>query len=141
MSSAILEQEPAAKENLIPSESLFVNRHIGPSDKDVAEMLSFVGATSLEDLVARAVPKTVLSRKSIRLPKALSERQALRKLKEISDKNKIFKSYIGMGYYDTFTPPVIKKTSLKIRDGIRLIRRIRPKSPKDALKRCLISKP
>ncbi len=113
MSSAILEQEPAAKENLIPSESLFVNRHIGPSDKDVAEMLSFVGATSLEDLVARAVPKTVLSRKSIRLPKALSERQALRKLKEISDKNKIFKSYIGMGYYDTFTPPVIKKNILE----------------------------
>ncbi len=113
MNSAILEQEPAAKENQIPSESLFVNRHIGPSDKDIEEMLSLVGASSLEDLIARAAPKTVLSRKSVRLPKALSERQALLKLKEIAGKNKIFKSYIGMGYYDTFTPPVIKKNILE----------------------------
>ncbi len=113
MNTAILEQEPTVKENQIPTESLFANRHIGPSEKEIAEMLSFVGASSLENLIERAVPKTVLSRKSMRLPKALSERQALQKLKEMAGKNKIFKSYIGLGYYDTFTPPVIKKNILE----------------------------
>ncbi len=113
MISSTLEPEPLLKENKIVSESLFAKRHIGPSEGDIAEMLSYLKVSSLEELIERAVPKTVLSRKVMRLPQALSERQALQKLKELAEKNKIFKSYIGMGYYDTFTPPVIKKNILE----------------------------
>lgn len=91
----------------------FVRRHIGPSEAEMAEMLEFVGADSLDDLMKQTVPS------GIRLPEALSvgesvtEAQALAELKAVAAKNKINRSFIGMGYSDTITPNVILRNVLE----------------------------
>lgn len=91
----------------------FVRRHIGPSDTEMADMLEAVGANSLDDLMQQTVPE------GIRLPEALivgesqTETEALAYLKSVASKNKIHRSFIGMGYSDTLTPNVILRNVLE----------------------------
>lgn len=91
----------------------FKDRHIGPSGSETAEMLKTVGVSSTEDLILQTIPEKILLRKNLTLPEALSEQELLLHLKEIASKNKVFKSYIGMGYYGTYTPPVIQRNILE----------------------------
>lgn len=85
----------------------FTSRHIGPNQAELNSMLKAVGADSLEQLMEETVPNTIRLKQDLDLPDAQSEFEYLRELKELSVLNKVFKSYIGMGYSDTITPSVI----------------------------------
>jgi glycine dehydrogenase len=91
----------------------FSRRHIGPSAKETAEMLSAIGAESLDALIDEVVPEDIRAREVLALPAGLSEEQALRRLKNTLGSNQVLRSFIGMGYHDTFTPPVIQRNILE----------------------------
>jgi glycine dehydrogenase len=85
----------------------FQPRHIGPDEHQTAEMLRTIGVASLDELINRTVPEGIRMQGSLNLPPAMSEFEYLQHIKELSLKNKVFKTYIGQGYYDTITPSVI----------------------------------
>lgn len=85
----------------------FQRRHIGPNEKQLDEMLRTIGVASLDELVNRTVPSGIRMKEELNLPAAMSEADYLQHIKEVSLKNKVFKNYIGQGYYDTITPSVI----------------------------------
>ena len=85
----------------------FVNRHIGPNHEETQEMLRVIGANSLEQLIDETVPDAIRMPGELNLPDAQTEFEYLRELKEVAVMNKVFKTYIGMGYYGTITPSVI----------------------------------
>ena len=85
----------------------FAHRHIGPSPSEITEMLSVIGTSSVDSLIDLTVPPAIRLNKELNLPAALSEEDYLRMLKKIANKNKLFRSYIGQGYYNTVTPSVI----------------------------------
>ncbi|MFO0775004.1 MAG: aminomethyl-transferring glycine dehydrogenase [Nitrospiraceae bacterium] len=91
----------------------FVSRHIGPSDEDVRTMLGALGLQSLDQLVDAAMPSTIRLTRPLALPAALSEHQALARLRQLAEKNTIARSFIGMGYSDCVTPPVILRGILE----------------------------
>jgi glycine dehydrogenase len=91
----------------------FLARHIGPSKGDQETMLQAVGAKSLDDLMKNTVPEKILLSKELKVEEPISENDALKKLKSISKKNEIFRNFIGMGYYNTFTPNVILRNILE----------------------------
>jgi len=91
----------------------FLARHIGPSKGDQETMLQLVGAKSLDDLMKNTVPEKILLAEELKVDEPISENDALKKLKSISKKNEIFKNFIGMGYYNTFTPNVILRNILE----------------------------
>ncbi|APW46040.1 aminomethyl-transferring glycine dehydrogenase [Rhodoferax antarcticus] len=93
--------------------SEFVARHIGVSAADEAQMLQAVGAASRAALIDEIVPRSIARSKPMAIPSAITEAAALAELKAIAAKNKVFKSYIGQGYYDTFTPGVILRNILE----------------------------
>lgn len=85
----------------------FQRRHNGPDENQTREMLKTIGVNSLDDLINRTVPSGIRMQKELDLPPAMSESEYLNHIKEVSLKNKVFKTYIGQGYYDTLTPSVI----------------------------------
>ena len=85
----------------------FQERHIAPGAKDTAAMLKTVGADSLDQLIEETVPSKIRLKQPLNLPEPKSEYDYLKHLKRVSLNNKIFKSFIGQGYYDTVTPAVI----------------------------------
>jgi len=91
----------------------FVNRHIGPSEADLSEMLSALGLDSLEALTQRTVPASIRMEGDLDLPPALTEHQLLARATELGKKNRQFRSFIGMGYHGTVTPPVIQRGILE----------------------------
>ncbi|MDP5032203.1 aminomethyl-transferring glycine dehydrogenase [Paraglaciecola sp.] len=91
----------------------FIRRHIGPSESEIASMLDTVGAKSLDDLIQQTVPSSILSPSPLKVGEAQTEVQALAYLKSVASKNKLNKSFIGMGYYDTLTPNVILRNVLE----------------------------
>ena len=91
----------------------FARRHIGPNEGEVAAMLSELGFESLEALIDAAVPKNIRLNRSLNLPEAKSEIEALAELRAIAKKNKVVRSFIGTGYYDCITPPVIQRNTLE----------------------------
>ena len=91
----------------------FIQRHIGPSLEEQDSMLKEIGYKNLEELIKETVPEKILLKDSLEIGESNSEYKALRKLKNISKKNKIFSSFIGMGYYGTYTPYVILRNILE----------------------------
>ena len=91
----------------------FIQRHIGPSEREQETMLKELGYKSLDELILNTVPEKILFKDSLDIGDPNSEYKALRKLKNISKKNKIFSSFIGMGYYGTYTPYVILRNILE----------------------------
>jgi len=91
----------------------FVRRHIGPGETQIAEMLEVVGATSLDDLIERATPEAIRSTRPLDLPPPMSERDALSYLRRTAERNQVYTSMIGMGYYGTITPAVILRNVLE----------------------------
>src|SRR5690606_16084282 len=85
----------------------FIRRHIGPGEKETQAMLQTIDVSDMEALIQQTVPDSIRMRKPLAIPPAINEADYLRELKEISLKNKVCKSYIGLGYYDTHTPSVI----------------------------------
>lgn len=96
--------------------SQFSERHIGPNDADIQAMLSELGKRSLPELIAAVVPSAVRTKTPLKLssfPEALTEYEALLRLQAIAKKNVVARSFIGMGYYDCVTPPVIQRNILE----------------------------
>ncbi|MEH2359222.1 aminomethyl-transferring glycine dehydrogenase [Nostoc sp.] len=93
--------------------SSFAPRHIGPNSDDIQQMLKVLGFPSLDALIDQTVPQTIRLKQPLKLPEAESEYAALASLKKVAAKNQVFRSYIGMGYYDCITPPVIGRNILE----------------------------
>jgi glycine dehydrogenase len=91
----------------------FVARHIGIREADEAHMLSVVGSASRRALIEGIVPRSIARSTGMAIPAAITEAAALAELKAIASKNKLFKSFIGQGYYDTHTPGVILRNILE----------------------------
>lgn len=91
----------------------FENRHIAPNADDTKKMLETVGVNTLDQLIEETVPAKIRLKNPLNLPQAQSEFDYLNNLKITASKNKIFKSYIGQGYYDTITPGVIQRNILE----------------------------
>lgn len=91
----------------------FQFRHNSPTEQEIQEMLDVVGASNLDSLIEQTVPDSIRMKKSLDLPEPLSEHHFLKEFKKIAGKNKVFDSYIGMGYYDTITPTVIQRNILE----------------------------
>ena len=91
----------------------FAQRHIGPNSQDIQKILDVLGLANLDDLIDKAVPQGIRLNRSLELPAAFSEYAALGKLKDIAAKNQVFRSYIGMGYYDCIVPTVIQRNILE----------------------------
>ena len=91
------------------SASPFVRRHLGPQPGDVASMLKTIGVASLDQLMDETIPASIRRRKPMKLPAGESEHAYLARLGKIAAKNKVYRSYLGLGYYGTLTPPVIQR--------------------------------
>ena len=91
----------------------FSDRHIGPRDSDVSAMLRSLGVSSLDELVGQTIPGSIRINQDLNLPEGFSEEQLLEYVDQISSQNKIFRSHIGTGYYDTIVPPVIARNVLE----------------------------
>ena len=91
----------------------FQSRHIAPNQADTKQMLKFVGVNSLDELIEQTVPAGIRLKKPLNLPAAKSEFDYLNTLKQTASKNKVFKSFIGQGYYDVIVPGVIQRNILE----------------------------
>ncbi|SEP35816.1 aminomethyl-transferring glycine dehydrogenase [Mucilaginibacter sp. OK283] len=91
----------------------FQSRHIAPNEADTAKMLKTIGVSSLDELIAQTIPDQIRLKKPLDLPPAKSEFDYLTTLKQTSLKNKVFKSFIGKGYYDVIVPGVIQRNILE----------------------------
>jgi len=91
----------------------FINRHNGPRDNEISKMLDVIGTSDLESLINETVPERIRLPRPLNLPEGMNEWEYLNHLKELGSKNKIFKSYIGLGYYSSITPGVIQRNILE----------------------------
>ncbi len=91
----------------------FIRRHIGPDTAQIAEMVESLGLEKLDDVVERAIPATIVSTKPFALRETISEQEVIADLNRMCQRNQIFVSMIGMGYYDTILPEVIKRNVLE----------------------------
>ena len=98
---------PPRTKRLLASTDNFARRHIGPSPAEQRDMLQAAGAPSLDALIDDAIPPAIRLQRPLDLPPAEGEHEYLRHLTAVSRKNKVFRSYIGLGYHDTITPSVI----------------------------------
>ncbi len=98
---------------LLPPVDAFVDRHLGPREAQIATMLAAVGAESLDDLTDGTLPAGIRTKRASGLPPALSEDAALARVKAYADDNRVLRSYLGYGYHDTITPPVILRNVLE----------------------------
>jgi glycine dehydrogenase len=99
-------------DSLLPTD-MFVDRHVGSSPAELADMLRVVGYQSLDAMVRATVPAAILRDQPLLLPEPLSERDATQRLQEIATQNAVFRSYLGMGYSDCITPAVIARNILE----------------------------
>ena len=100
-------------ENAIPPAESFVPRHVGPDERDVAEMVKFLGFPSLDALIDATVPRKIRMRHPLNIPKGVTELEILTYFRALAAKNHVFRSFIGMGYSDTVTPPVIQRNIIE----------------------------
>ncbi len=91
----------------------FPRRHLGPREADIPEMLEVLGCSSMEELVEQTVPRSIRMEGDLRLGDPTPEHLLLGELQEIARQNKVFRSFIGMGYHDTIVPPVILRNVLE----------------------------
>ena len=97
----------------LEAKDAFVHRHIGPSEADIADMLDGLGLGSLDALTDQAVPGSIRGKFPDTLAGARTEQDVLAELASLAQRNVVAKSMIGMGYYDTYTPPVILRNLLE----------------------------
>jgi len=91
----------------------FLERHIGPNDAEIAHMLRVVGHDSLDAMTDAIVPGSIKSAQPLALPAPINEEEALAKIRAVADRNQVFRSFIGQGYYGTHTPKVILRNILE----------------------------
>lgn len=91
----------------------FVNRHNGPRESEVKAMLKKIGTSSVDELIDQTIPAAIRLKKPLNLPAGMTEYNYHKHLRNIAAKNKVFKTYIGLGYYNTIVPPVIQRNILE----------------------------
>lgn len=96
-------------EHILMRTDAFALRHIGPSENDLQHMFKTIGVDSLEQLIYETVPDNILLKNPLNLDAPLSEYEYLNHIQELGKKNKVFKSYIGLGYHPTVIPAVIQR--------------------------------
>ena len=101
------------RDTLTEYDFTFARRHNGPGPAEVERMLEAIGYDSLDELIDAAVPEAIRLRRPLDIPEGASEYAALRELRAIAARNRVFRSYIGMGYHDCVTPPVIQRKVLE----------------------------
>ena len=106
-------EQKLSRKELIYNTNSFVQRHIGPNLAERSEMLSLMGFASLDELIDRVVPHSIKQPVPLNIGEGRSEEAVLAELRSMAARNKVFRSFIGMGYYDTVTPPVILRNILE----------------------------
>jgi len=91
----------------------FAFRHIGPREEDLSTMLKTVGASDIEQLISETIPKDIRLGSNLNMDAAMSEQEYLEHITELSAKNQVFKTFIGLGYHQAITPPVIQRNILE----------------------------
>jgi len=91
----------------------FNSRHIGPRKQDIEKMTKIIGVSSIEELIDQTIPVAIRLKKELNLPLGLNEYEYIKHLRKIASKNKLYKSFLGLGYYDTITPGVIMRNILE----------------------------
>ncbi len=91
----------------------FLWRHVGPRPEDIEEMLGVIGVKSVDELIGQTVPESIRLKKVLDLPTPLTESEFLARIKAVASKNKVYRSFIGQGYYDTISPAVIIRNILQ----------------------------
>jgi glycine dehydrogenase len=91
----------------------FVRRHIGPSTAEVEQMLAALGYTTLDEFIDATIPETIRARRPLGTGQPRTEHDVLNEIRRIASMNKVFRSYIGLGYHDTLVPPVIQRNILE----------------------------
>ena len=91
----------------------FQFRHIGPKDLEIDQMLTSLGVGSIGELIDQTIPNNIIMGKSLNLPEAISEFEYLQHIRDISKKNKLYKTYIGLGYHPSILPPAIQRNILE----------------------------
>ncbi len=104
---------PAGYASLLQRTDSFVPRHLGPAKDEVQAMLKAVGAGSLDELIDQTIPAAIRIGRSLELPAPRPESDVLDEMADIAAQNQLFRTFIGMGYYDTITPPVILRNILE----------------------------
>src|SRR6476469_4660481 len=99
-------------DTISPAES-FVPRHVGPDEKDVGAMLEFLGFGSLDELIDATIPQRIRYRHGLNLPRGMTELEVLTYFRALAANNQVFRSFIGMGYSDCLTPPVIQRNIIE----------------------------
>lgn len=97
----------------IPAHENFINRHIGSSTEETNEMLKVIGVSSIDELIDKTIPQQIRNNKELELPAPMSEHKYINYIRTLAMENKIAKSYIGLGYYPSITPPVIQRNILE----------------------------
>jgi glycine dehydrogenase len=91
----------------------FSQRHLGSRQPDIEKMLDTIGVGTMNELVAKTIPSSILMEQPMNLPPAVDEHAYLEKIREVAGKNKLFKTYMGLGYYNAILPPVIQRNILE----------------------------
>ncbi|XP_034398530.1 glycine dehydrogenase (decarboxylating), mitochondrial [Cyclopterus lumpus] len=100
-------------ERILPRHDDFAERHIGPGEREKREMLDALGVESLDQLIENTVPSSIRMQRSMKMDDPICESEVLETLQEIASKNKVWRSYIGMGYYNCLVPPPIQRNLLE----------------------------
>lgn len=100
-------------QSAIPPRDAFSGRHCGPTSSDIDAMLRAIGVTTLDDLIHQAVPSSIRSADGLSIGLALDEQTALERMADMAAENHVLRSYLGYGYHDTVTPPVILRNILE----------------------------
>src|ERR1041385_3723089 len=103
----------AQTSDLLSHPDRFPSRHIGPNGEETRQMLETLSYSSLDALIDEAIPGRIRLRRQLQLPTGRSEFDVLAALRAIAAQNQVFRSYIGMGYHDCITPPVIQRNLLE----------------------------
>jgi hypothetical protein len=119
----------------------FAERHIGPAADDQARMLDAIGYASMDALLTDAIPASIREKLALALPPAASEAQAAAELRALADRNDVLTSMIGLGYYDTLTPAVIRRCVLENPAWYTATRRTSRRSARVGSRRCSTSRP
>ncbi|XP_045159885.1 glycine dehydrogenase (decarboxylating), mitochondrial-like [Mercenaria mercenaria] len=105
--------QSGAVDKLFPPHHVFADRHIGPNEDEKKSMLEFVGVENMEELVSKAVPANIRLNRELHIGEAKGEYELLERLYSMANKNKMYRSYIGIGYYNTYTPHTILRNMLE----------------------------
>ena len=104
--------EALSDDAFMPTDS-FVSRHIGASSPEIQQMLTAIGCNSLDEMIEKTVPASIRIKQTLQLGEARGEYELLQELKAIASKNQVWRSYIGTGYYNCITPPIIQRNILE----------------------------